>query len=91
MSVSTYILNVTLGYGVRGVQDHRYVADLIRICGDQGRLAGLFKLWLTNDERVAMVGEARLRAVLEMIETTREELRTAIRELVVPRARHQEL
>jgi hypothetical protein len=91
MSVSNYIRNVTLGYGVRGVQDHRYVADLIRVCGDQGCLAGLFKLWLTNEERVAMVGEARLRAVFEKIETTREELRAAIRELVVPRAGHREL
>lgn len=91
MSVSSYILNVTLGYGVRRIQYHRYAADLIRVCGDLGRLAGLFKLWLTNEERVAMVGEARLRAVLEKTEATREELRAMIRELVMPRAGHHEL
>jgi hypothetical protein len=56
MSVSSYVLHVGLGYGVRGVQDHRYAAALSRACGDEGRLAGLFKLWLTNEERVAMVG-----------------------------------
>lgn len=86
MSVSSYILNVALCYQVPGGQDHQCAADLIRVCGDQGRLAGLFKLWLTNEERVAMVGEARLREVLEKIETTREELRAMIRALLVPRA-----
>ena len=91
MSVSSYMLHVALCYEVRGGHDHRCAADLIRVCGDQGRLAGLFKLWLTNEERVAMVGEATLRAVLEQIETTRDELRAAIRELVVPRAGRQEL
>jgi hypothetical protein len=66
-------------------------ADLIRVSGDLGRLAGLFKLWLTNEERTAMVGESKLRAVLEKIEATREELRAVIRDLVVFRAGRQEL
>lgn len=91
MSVSSYMLHVGLGYRVRGGQDQMCVADLVRVCGDLGRLAGLFKLWLTNEERTAMVGESRLRAVLAKTEATREELRAAIRELVVPRAGHQEL
>jgi hypothetical protein len=84
MSMSNYMLRVGLGYGVRGVQDHRYVADLIRVSGNLGRLDGLFKLWLTNEERTAMVGKSRLRAVLGKIEATQDELRTVIRELVVP-------
>jgi hypothetical protein len=91
MSVSSYVLHVTLGYGVRGVQDHRYVADLIRVNGDVGRLGGLFKLWLTNDERTAMAGESRIRSVLGKIEATQDELRAVIREVVAPRAGQQEL
>jgi hypothetical protein len=91
MSVSSYVLHVGLGYGVRGVQDHRYVADLIRVSGDLGRLAGLFRLWLTNDERTAMVGESRIRGVLGKIEATQEELRAVIREVIVTRAGQQKL
>jgi hypothetical protein len=47
-------------------------------------LAGLFKLWLTNDERVVLVGEAKLRAILDKIEATRDELRTVISKVVTP-------
>jgi hypothetical protein len=84
MSMSTYLLNVGLGYGVRGIQDHRYVEDLIRVNGDLGRLGGLFKLWLTNEERTATVGEPRIRAVLGKIEATQDELRVVIRAVVIP-------
>jgi len=83
-SVSSYLLNVALGYGVRSAQDHRHVEEFIRVYGDLGRLAGLFKLWLTNDERTAEVGESTIRAVLEKIEATRDELRDVIRALVTP-------
>ncbi|MFL6635835.1 MAG: plasmid mobilization protein [Massilia sp.] len=91
MSMSNYMLHVTLGYGVRGVQDHRYIVDLIRVSGDLGRLDGLFKLWLTNEERVAMVGESRLRAALGKIDATQNELRAVIREQVLSHTVHQEL
>jgi hypothetical protein len=91
VGVSNYMLHVGLGYGVRGAQDRRYVADLIRVGGDLGRLGGLFKLWLTNDERTEMVGESRLRAVLGKIEATQDELRAVIRKLVLPHTVHQEL
>jgi hypothetical protein len=76
---------------VRGIKDHRYIADLIRVSGDLGRLGGLFKLWLTNEEHTAMVGESRLRAVLGKIEATQDELRAVIRKLVLPHTVHQEL
>ena len=91
MSASNFILQTGLGFGVRSVQDHRHVEDLIRVSGDLGRLGGLFKLWLTNDERSATVGESTIRAVLGKIEATQDELRAVIREAVVPRSGQQEL
>jgi hypothetical protein len=81
-SVSSYLLNVGLGYKVCCVQDHRYVEDLIRVNGDLGRLGGLFKLWLTNEERTAVVGESAIRAVLGKVEATQNELREVIRAVV---------
>jgi hypothetical protein len=91
MSVSSYVVNVSLGYSVRGIQDHRHVEDLIRVNGDLGRLCGLFKLWLTNEERTATVGESRIRAVLGQIEATQDELRAVIRTVVLPRTQPHEL
>jgi hypothetical protein len=90
MSVSSYVRNVSLGYRVRGIQDHRYVEDLIRVNGDLGRLGGLFKLWLTNEERTAVHGESRIRALLGKVEATQDELRTVIRTVVLHGVESQE-
>jgi hypothetical protein len=90
MSVSSYVLNVGLGYGVRGIRDHRCVEDFIRVNGDLGRLGGLFKLWLTNEERTAAFGESRIRALLEKVEATQDELRAVIRIVVLPAVQRQE-
>ncbi len=83
-SVSSYLLNVGLGYKVCCVKDHRYVEDLIRVSGDLGRLGGLLKLWLTNEERTAVVGEAAIRAVLGKVEAMQNALREVIRAVVFP-------
>jgi hypothetical protein len=83
-SVSNYLLNTGLGYQVRGARDHQYVEELIRVNGDLGRLGGLFKLWLTNDERTAGFGESTIRALLGKVEATQDELRDVIRSVVVP-------
>jgi hypothetical protein len=88
-SLSTYLLNVGLGYQVLGMLDHQQVEDLIRINGDLGRLGGLFKLWLTNDERTAVFGESTIRALLGKVEATQDELRGVIRSVVMPRAERE--
>jgi hypothetical protein len=84
-SVSTYLLNVGLGYEVRGILDHRHVEVLARINGDLGRLGGLLKLWLTNDERTAAFGESTIRALLGKIEDTQDRMQSVIRQVVMPR------
>jgi hypothetical protein len=90
-SVSTYLLNVGLGYEVRGVVDHRQVEELARINGDLGRLGGLLKLWLTNDERTAQFGESTIRTLLARIESTQTDMQAAIRAVVLPNKRSQKI
>jgi sulfur carrier protein ThiS len=85
-TVSTYLLNVGLGYQVRSATDGRRVDDLLRINADLGRLGGLLKLWLINDERTAFVGAATLRAVLAKIEATQDGVLEVVNEVLVPRA-----
>jgi hypothetical protein len=84
-SLSTYLLNVGLGYPVRGILDHRRVEELLRINGDLGRLGGLLKLWLTNDERTAAFGESTVRALLAKIEATQDELLDVVHAVLSPR------
>ena len=51
MSASQYLRSVGIGYQVRSIEDQRMATTLVRINADLGRLGGLLKALLTNDER----------------------------------------
>ena len=78
MSVSAYLRNVGLNYEPTSVVDYDAVLDLIKINADLGRVGGLLKMWLTNDERINILNGARKRAIinsaLQRIETRAEEM-----------------
>ncbi|HQV09592.1 MAG TPA: conjugal transfer transcriptional regulator TraJ [Thauera sp.] len=86
MSVARFLREVGQGYRIDGVVDYEQVRELARINGDLGRLGGLLKLWLTNDERTAQFGEATLRAVLARVEATQDEMGQVMMKVVMPRA-----
>ncbi|WP_336967651.1 plasmid mobilization protein [Sphingobium aromaticiconvertens] len=48
MSQSAYLRAAGLNHPVRSVYDLKAVADLGRVNGDLGRVAGLLKLWLAD-------------------------------------------
>ena len=85
LSMSTYLLNVGLGYRVTGILDNKRVEELARINGDLGRLGGLLKLWLTDDPRTATFGESTIRAVLGKIESTQAEMLGVMRAVILPK------
>jgi len=86
LSLSNYLLNVGVGYQVRGIVDNKQVEELARINGDLGRLGGLLKLWLTNDARTAQFGESTIRAVLSRIEATQDQMIGVMQDVVRPRS-----
>lgn len=85
-TASSYLLAVGLGYRTKSLLDHRRVEELLRINGDLGRLGGLLKLWLTNDERTAKFGEATIRAVLAKIADTQDSMHEVVRKVVLPKS-----
>ena len=87
ISVARYLREVGQGYEIKGVMDYEQVRELARINGDLGRLGGLLKLWLTNDERTAQFGEATIRAVLSRIEATQDEMSKVMMSVVMPRTK----
>jgi hypothetical protein len=87
LSLSTYLLNVGIGYQIRGIVDHKQVEELARINGDLGRLGGLLKLWLTDDERTAQFGKATIRAVLSRIEARQDQMVEVMKTVITPKAR----
>ncbi len=86
MSVARYLREVGQGYPIRGIVDYEQVRELARINGDLGRLGGLLKWWLTNDERTAQFGESTILAVLDRILDTQDQMGKVMLSIVMPRA-----
>jgi hypothetical protein len=85
LTVAAFLRNVGIGYQIKGIVDNNEVEKLAKINGDLGRLGGLLKLWLTNDERTAHFNEATIRAVLSRIVETQDKMVDVMRSIVRPR------
>lgn len=48
MTTSAYLRALALNTPIRAKADYQAVADLVKITGDLGRVAGLLKLWLAE-------------------------------------------
>ncbi len=86
LSVAAYLRNVGLAHEIHGILDYRCVQDLTRANGDLGRLGGLLKLWLTNDERIMKFHPVKIRdlilQILSQIECNQAELRVIIKKII---------
>lgn len=78
LSASKYLCNVGCGYLPRGVLDQKAVLELLKACADLGRLGGLLKMWLSNDERL---GALDIRKLYNDILSTQAELKDKIRRI----------
>lgn len=85
MSTARYLREVGQGYHISGIFDYEQVQEMARINGDLGRLGGLLKLWLTNDEKTAQFDESTIRALLSRIDAKQEELGRLMLSVVIPR------
>lgn len=74
MTVSAFIRVVALGYEPKSTLDCDSVLTLAKVNADQGRLAGLLKMWLTNEERHDAVTYAAVKKLLFEIEEAQGEL-----------------
>jgi len=90
LSVSAYLRHVGMGYPIRSILDHERVKDLIRVNTDLGRLGGLLKLWLSNDERLSLKNfphiDRTIVAAVNKIEANQEVLRDIMKQVVTPRS-----
>lgn len=85
-TVSEYMRNVSMGYRVPSNINAEQARELVRLKGDMGRLGGLLKLLLSNEERFdGMTGERlqfeTLKLLNEILENQKQ-VRQAIRELI---------
>lgn len=74
LSVSDFLRRVGLGHKIHSAYDQEAVISLLRATGDQGRLGGLLKLWLTDRPGEGAAVED-VRALLDQIEVATHEVR----------------
>ena len=73
LSVSAYLRDLGLHYRPKSNVDADAAMEMVKVSGDLGRLGGLLKMWLTNDERLVFLGKeqvvARINGLLDAIES----------------------
>ena len=77
LSVSAYLRNLGLGFQPHSPLDQEAVLALIKVNADQGRLGGLFKLWLSG-QRAASAETPEIRKLLATIDDCQLKLKTLI-------------
>lgn len=80
-SVSSYLRSLGLGYTPPSKIDKKHILELAKINGDQGRLGGLLKMWLTNEERQDEVISGHVRLLIEQITEAQKELLKVVKKL----------
>lgn len=69
LSISAYVRTLALGYTPAALNDYReMLTTLSKAIGDQGRLGGLLKMWLTNKEQYSEREVMSVHALIERIE-----------------------
>ena len=81
LSVAEYLRRIGLRYQIQSTIDKDYILQLSKINADMGRLGGQFKLWLTQDRRVAHFDHRMVKALLDRIQTTQEAMFEVVKKL----------
>ena len=81
LSISEYLRRLGLGYSIQSVVDKNYILELAKINGDLGRLGGLLKLWLTNDERVSHLSAGAIKGLLARLGSTQDAMLEVVKKL----------
>ena len=77
LSVSAYLRNLGLGFQPHSTLDQEAILALLKVNADQGRLGGLFKLWLLG-QSAPSADTAEIRKLLIDIEDCQRKLKAAI-------------
>ena len=81
LSASAFLRQVGLGYKATSVLDQQLILDMAKVNADQGRLGGLLKLWLTNDEKLVGADLTKINMLLQAIYQYQRELLATVTSL----------
>ena len=77
LSVSAYLRNLGLGFQPPSTLDQEAILALLKVNADQGRLGGLFKLWLSG-QSAPSAETTEIRKLLAAIEESQLKLKALI-------------
>lgn len=81
LKTAEYLRRLGLGYTIYSTIDAQHIIELSKINGDLGRLGGLLKLWLTNDERLVHIQPKTIQAILDRITITQTSMLDVVKKL----------
>lgn len=81
LSVAEYLRRLGLGFQIGSVIDQENIQTLAKINADLGRLGGLLKLWLTNDERLSRFSPSMINELVHRIQITQDALFSAVKKI----------
>ncbi|KTD33840.1 conjugal transfer relaxosome component TraJ [Legionella nautarum] len=81
LTTAEYLRRLGLGLKIHGIIDKQHILELSKINADLGRLGGLLKLWLTNDERLAHFNFRTITSLLNRIRSTQDALLEVVKKL----------
>lgn len=81
LTTAEFLRRLGLGHEIKGLSDQNAVLELSKINADLGRLGGLLKLWLTNDERVAKFSPETITTLLQRINATQDLMLCAVQKI----------
>jgi hypothetical protein len=87
LSLSAFLLAVGMNTPIRSVLDLTAVADLAKVNGDLGRVAGLLKLWLV-ERRGEEVAATEVAAVMREFRELQGQVRAVMSKVVYPSTKH---
>ena len=81
LTTAEYLRRLGLGYQFHSAVDKQAILELSKINADLGRLGGLLKLWLSNDERLSHLKPQTMLVVLDRIKVTQAAMLEVVNKL----------
>lgn len=81
ISTAEYLRRLGLGYNIQSTVDKDSILTLSKVNADLGRLGGLLKLWLSDDERVSHFSPEIIRLLLRRISGTQQAMLEKVKKL----------
>ena len=81
LAPSTFLREIALGHRPRTTIDQQAIHRLALLHGDLGRVGGLLRMWLTNDERLAFAEALDVGGAVDELRSLQAAIADAVREL----------